>query len=179
MKLQFGNALMVPNENMLTDSWESFCKQASWSPTGNAVYVGRRNAQISVYDLRTSSVQSIHLPKSSGRITALHAMQDNRHLLISSNDTVRLWNLEDRNFTIVSSMGSSSSSTAVGNNSNATIQTGNGTNGNSTNTSTGNGGHTAFVVDQREKYLFAACGNRGWLENGREEIGTFEIDTGR
>lgn len=43
----------------------------------------------------------------------------------------------------------------------------------------GNAGYTSFVVDQREKYLFAACGNRGWLENGREEVGTFEIDVGR
>lgn len=43
----------------------------------------------------------------------------------------------------------------------------------------GNGGYTSFIADQGEKYMFAACGNRGWLENGREEIGTFEIDTAR
>lgn len=37
-------------------------------------------------------------------------------------------------------------------------------------------GYTNFITDAREKYLFAAAGNRGWLENGREEVGTFEID---
>lgn len=148
---------------------------AKWSPTGNVVYVGRRNAQVSVYDLRTTAVQSIHLPKSSGRVTALHAMQDNRHILISSNDTVRLWNLEDRNFTIVSSMGSSAQTSALTGNNGLAAQAGNGPAG-TVPYSVSNGGHTAFVADQREKYLFAACGNRGWLENGREEIGTFEID---
>lgn len=133
------------------------------------MYVGRRNAQVSVYDIRTSTIQSIHLPKPSGRITALHAMQDNRHLLVSSNDTVRLWNLEDRDFTIVPSMGGTLSATSACSNGTAGLAT----------SGIGNGGYTSFAVDQREKYLFAACGNRGWLENGREEVGTFEIDVAR
>lgn len=74
-------------------------------------------------------------------------------------------------------MGSTSSTIAMGNNGSTTNQNSNVMLGNYANTPAGNGGHTAFVVDQRERYLFAACGNRGWLENGREEIGTFEIET--
>ena len=31
-------------------------------------------------------------------------------------------------------------------------------------------------MDAREKYLFTAHGSRGWLENGKEEVSTFEIN---
>lgn len=112
-------------------------------------------------------------------------MLDHRHLLISSNDTVRLWNLEGKNFTIVPSMGSSSTAPALGGagqagvSTGAATQAGNGINGNLASGASGSGGYTNFVADAREKYLFGSCGNRGWLENGREEIGTFEIDAAR
>lgn len=164
------------------------------------MYVGRRNASVSVYDLRTSTIETLYLPKSSGKVTGIHAMQDNRHILISSSDTVRLYNLETRRFTIVSNMGGSTSpvasaaaaSSAVGNNllgtntnginssagvpSNATLTGAAAAAAAATLANAANGAFTTFVADPREKYLFATYGNRGLLESGREEIATFEID---
>lgn len=111
----------------------------------------------------------------------MHAMQDNRHLLVSSNDTVRLWDLENKNFTIVPSMGSSSSVANLASAANGAVAGAQGMNGATVNGagSAGLAGYTNFVVDAKEKYLFASSGSRGWLENGREEVGTFEIETAR
>lgn len=71
--------------------------QACWSPDGQAVYVGRRNASVNVYDLRAGCKQprrSVHFPPSSGPVTAVQAHPDNRHLLCGSSDNMRLVDLE-------------------------------------------------------------------------------------
>jgi len=74
---------------------------ASWSASGKLIFVGRRNATVDVYNIQAGARRTLHLPKSSGKVTALQPMPNNRHLLIASSDTVRLWDLKSGKFTIV------------------------------------------------------------------------------
>lgn len=54
-----------------------------------------------VYDIDRHSMKTLRLPAASGKVTALQPMPNNRHLIIASNDTVRLWDLQTDKFTII------------------------------------------------------------------------------
>lgn len=120
-----------------------------------------------VYDLRVPSCRSIKLPQSSGRVTALRPLQDNRHLLIASQDTLRLWSLQTGKFKII--QGASGGYTSLGEF--APFRKGIFLQGMLMSVRLS----VFTVVDPRDQYLFAASGGRGWLENGKEEVATFEI----
>lgn len=74
-------------------------------------------------------------------------MRDQRHVLVSSADTVRLYDLDGQTDGVPAIIG------GVG------------------------AGATCLLMDPMGKYLFAASGGRGWLENGREEVGVLRIDS--
>lgn len=81
-----------------TPPWAS---SASWSPSGDKIYVGRRNATVDVYDLRQRTSKTIKLPPASGRVTAVLPLRDGSRILIGSSDALRLWNLDTTKFVIV------------------------------------------------------------------------------
>lgn len=116
--------------------------QATWSQDGTSVYVGRRNSAIDMCDLRTRKCSTVSLPKNSGSVSTISCLPQNRHVLLASSDTVRLWDPLKNTFTIAS-----------------TIQS----------------GCTSLATDMRGKYLFAANGGKGWVENGLQEVGCFEV----
>ena len=112
-----------------------------------SVHVGRRNSSIDIYDLRTCATRSITLPSSTGPVKALQPLRDQRHLLVSSADTVRLYDLETETGGVPAVIGGAGA------------------------------GATCLLMDPMSKYLFAASGGRGWLENGREEVRVLRIDS--
>ncbi|KAM0752827.1 WD40 repeat-like protein [Meredithblackwellia eburnea MCA 4105] len=89
---------------------ENWCSSASWSISGQQVFVGRRNASIDVYDLRAGvtgtavPLRSLTLPTSSGPVSAVATLPSGRHLLTASFDNIRLWDLS---LTAVASAGGS------------------------------------------------------------------------
>ena len=121
--------------------------QSTWSADGMSVLVGRRNSSIDIYDLRTCTTRTITLPSGTGPVKALQPLRDQRHLLVSSADTGRLYDMETDTGGVPAVIG------------------GLGT------------GATCLLMDPMGKYLFATSGGRGWLENGREEVGVLRIDT--
>jgi len=74
---------------------------AAWSASGALLFVGRRNATVDVYDVDRAGLKTLRLPPASGKVTSVQPMPNNRHLLIASTDTVRLWDLKTGKFTIV------------------------------------------------------------------------------
>ncbi|KAI5476938.1 mitochondrial import receptor subunit TOM40 [Pseudohyphozyma bogoriensis] len=77
---------------------QAWCASACWSPSGNQIYVGRRNNAVDVYDLRHSSpstpvVETLRLPSVSGAVTSVAALPSGKLLLTASHDNVRLWDL--------------------------------------------------------------------------------------
>ena len=68
---------------------------ACWSRCGKKIFIGRRNETVDQVDVETGTVNStIKLLPGSGWVSALLMFPNNRHLLICSYDTMRLWDLE-------------------------------------------------------------------------------------
>lgn len=61
-----------------------WCMAACWSQDGNAIYAGRRNGTVEVYDLHKglrSPERTLKFPAGSNAVTALRAMPNGRHLI--------------------------------------------------------------------------------------------------
>ncbi|KAI8592894.1 WD40-repeat-containing domain protein [Geranomyces variabilis] len=72
-----------------------WCLSACWSPNGDRVFCGRRNASIDEYDIREGRwARSLRLPRDSGPVTLVAALPNSRHLLCASQDILRLWDLD-------------------------------------------------------------------------------------
>ncbi|KAI8899321.1 WD40-repeat-containing domain protein [Globomyces pollinis-pini] len=68
---------------------------ACWSTNGDKIYVGRRNAIVDEIDVRQGTlIRQLKLPHGSGNVSSVLAVSDDRHLLIASQDNVRMWDLE-------------------------------------------------------------------------------------
>lgn len=71
---------------------------ACWSPSGNEIYVGRRNGIVEEFSIHkaTSSWQAeraLRFPQGSGAVSAVRAMPNGRHLVCASHDILRLYDL--------------------------------------------------------------------------------------
>lgn len=85
-KIISGNSLQSKTNWTLT---------ACWSVCGEKIYIGRRNEGVDIVDVtRGVIISNIKLLPGSGWITSVMIFPNNRHLLISSHDTIRLWDLE-------------------------------------------------------------------------------------
>ncbi|TPX54152.1 hypothetical protein PhCBS80983_g06018 [Powellomyces hirtus] len=68
---------------------------ACWSPNGDRIFCGRRNASVDEYDVREGRwVRSLRLPRDSGPVSFVACLPNSRHLLCASQDILRLWDLE-------------------------------------------------------------------------------------
>lgn len=75
-----------------------WCMAATWSPSGNHIYVGRRNNTVDEYSLHGSlhtPSRTLRFPGGSGAVSAVRVMPNGRHLLCASHDILRLYDLED------------------------------------------------------------------------------------
>ena len=67
---------------------------ACWSNSGETIYIGRRNEKIDVVDVTSGKIStSLKLLPDSGWVSNVLVFPNDRHLLICSNDTCRLWDL--------------------------------------------------------------------------------------
>ncbi|KAJ3183841.1 hypothetical protein HDU87_005957 [Geranomyces variabilis] len=72
-----------------------WCLSACWSPNGDRVFCGRRNATIDEYDISEGRwARSLRLPRDSGPVTLVAVLPNSRHLLCASQDILRLWDLD-------------------------------------------------------------------------------------
>ena len=76
-----------------------WCMGACWSPTGDRIYVGRRNAVVEEFDIHKARSgwapeRSLRFPAGSGAVSAVRAMPNGRHLVCASHDILRLYDLE-------------------------------------------------------------------------------------
>jgi transcriptional activator SPT8 len=55
-----------------------------WSSDGSRIFVGRKNSSVDEFDFRSkcSLLRNIKMPNGSGSVTAVHALQNNRQLLV-------------------------------------------------------------------------------------------------
>ncbi|PHH50127.1 Transcription factor spt8 [Ceratocystis fimbriata CBS 114723] len=79
-----------------------WCMGTSWSPDGNQIFVGRRNSTVEEYNIHKACSgwmpeRSLRFPNGSGAISAVRAMPNGRHLVCSSHDILRLYDLHDTN----------------------------------------------------------------------------------
>jgi len=75
-----------------------WCMAATWSPSGNHIYVGRRNNTVDEYSLHgnlNTPSRTLRFPGGSGAVSAVRVMPNGRHLLCASHDILRLYDLED------------------------------------------------------------------------------------
>lgn len=85
-KIVSGNTLKTKTNWTLT---------ACWSTCGKKIYIGRRSEVLDIVDVEKGVITStVHLLPGSGWITSVVMFPNNRHLLICSHDTIRLWDLE-------------------------------------------------------------------------------------
>lgn len=122
---------------------------ACWSTDGNNIYVGRRNATLDEYDLRSSlssPARTFKFPSVSGPVSALRTLPDGRHLLCASNDNIRLYDLKTSAkvpfFIIPGHHGACISS---------------------------------LYVDPACKYMVSSSGNRGWQGTSTDVALVYEI----
>ena len=77
------------------ESKNNWTLTACWSKSGQKIYIGRKNEGLDQVDVATGTITStIKLLRSSGWISTLLMFPNDRHLLICSYDTIRLWDLE-------------------------------------------------------------------------------------
>ncbi|KAL0581581.1 Transcription factor spt8 [Marasmius crinis-equi] len=89
----------------LSDKTPPWCLSACWSADGSQIYAGRRNGAVEVYDLRQIGrigplgtprlLKTLRNPMSSGVVSCVVALPDNRHIACASIDNIRLWNVAD------------------------------------------------------------------------------------
>lgn len=116
---------------------------ACWSTCGSKIYIGRRSESVDVVDVKKAKIAStLQILSGSGWITSVLMLKNNRHLLICSYDTIRLWDLEftipeesqedgydQVAFTTISGHGSSMISSAIVSNSGGLLVTVSGSRG--------------------------------------------------
>ncbi|KAF9265443.1 WD40 repeat-like protein [Marasmius fiardii PR-910] len=89
----------------LSDKTPPWCLSACWSADGSQIYAGRRNGAVEVYDMRQIGrtgpfgtprlLKTLRNPQSSGVVSCVVALPDNRHIACASIDNIRLWNVAD------------------------------------------------------------------------------------
>lgn len=75
-----------------------WCMGACWSPSGNEIYVGRRNGLVEEFSIHRAtsswaSERALRFPQGSGAVSAVRAMPNGRHLVCASHDILRLYDL--------------------------------------------------------------------------------------
>ncbi|KAH7185231.1 WD40-repeat-containing domain protein [Fusarium flagelliforme] len=77
-----------------------WCMGACWSPSGNAIYAGRRNGTVEEFDIHKAKrnwepQRTLKFPAGSGAVSAVRPMVNGRHLVCASHDILRLYDLRD------------------------------------------------------------------------------------
>ena len=147
-----------------------WCMSAVWSPSGNAVYAGRRNSAVDEYLLHAASAsaaralaarlpaRTFRFPGPSKAVSALRPFPNGRHLMCASHDILRLYDVA--------------------------ADDGDGGGGGG-----GGGGRVPFLIvpghrsgvvsqlylDPTCRFMLSAAGNRGWEEASTEVLLGYEI----
>ncbi|KAJ8078848.1 Transcription factor spt8 [Marasmius tenuissimus] len=89
----------------LSEKTPPWCLSACWSADGAQICAGRRNGAVEVYDMRQIGrvgplgtprlLKTLRNPQSSGVVSCVVALPDNRHIACASIDNIRLWNVAD------------------------------------------------------------------------------------
>lgn len=135
-----------------------WCMAATWSPSGNHIYVGRRNNTVDEYSLHHSlsaPSRTLRFPGGSGAVSAVRVMPNGRHLLCASHDILRLYDLEDGG-----GVGGGSSGGGVP----FLIVPGHRT-----------GVVSQLFLDPKCEFLISTGGNRGWEGASTEVLLGYEI----
>ncbi|CAA18434.1 SAGA complex subunit Spt8 [Schizosaccharomyces pombe] len=123
---------------------------ACWSPDGNNIYIGRRNGIVEEYNIHSGKepVRSLKMPLDSGPVSNVYSMPNGRHLVISSFDNIRLYDLQSKagiGFLIIPGH---------------------------------HGGLvSSLYVDTSCQFMFSASGNRGWQGTTTEVFLGYQIMT--
>jgi transcriptional activator SPT8 len=149
-----------------------WCMSAVWSPSGNAIYAGRRNSAVDEYLLHAASAsaaralaarlpaRTFRFPGPSKAVSALRPFPNGRHLMCASHDILRLYDV-------------------------AADDEGGGAGGGGG----GGGGKVPFLIvpghrsgvvsqlylDPTCRFMLSAAGNRGWEEASTEVLLGYEI----
>ncbi|KAF2272379.1 WD40 repeat-like protein [Westerdykella ornata] len=145
-------ARIVPPRS--TPPW---CMNACWSPDGNFIYAGRRNATVDEYSLHKSLREprrTFKFPGVSGAVSAVRAMPNAKHLVCASHDILRLYDLREQD---------SSRTSAVP----YLIIPGHRT-----------GVVSQLYLDPTCSYMISTGGNRGWEGTNTEVLLGYEIGIG-
>ncbi|KAI9777060.1 MAG: Transcription factor spt8 [Geoglossum umbratile] len=76
-----------------------WCMNACWSPDGNYIYAGRRNGTVEEFSLHKglkAPERTFKFPEGSGKVSAVRAMPNGRHLICASFDILRLYDLKEQ-----------------------------------------------------------------------------------
>lgn len=86
---------------MPTRAVKPWSKSSVWSRDGEKVYVSRKIAAFDEYDIRMGGrlLRTIQLPDKTGPVNTLLAMPNNKHIICASSDSLRLYNLQNKNET--------------------------------------------------------------------------------
>jgi transcriptional activator SPT8 len=173
-----GGATQVPTTTALSASLRAsraappWCMSAVWSPSGNAIYAGRRNSAVDEYLLHAASAsaaralaarlpaRTFRFPGPSKAVSALRPFPNGRHLMCASHDILRLYDVAaDDGEGVAGAAGS------------------------------GGGGRVPFLIvpghrsgvvsqlylDPTCRFMLSAAGNRGWEEASTEVLLGYEI----
>ena len=135
-----------------------WCMHACWSPDGNWIYAGRRNGTVDEYSVHAGlrePVRSLKFPGGSGAVTALRAMPNKKHLIAASYDILRLYDLNDTEFTKHKTVP-------------FTIVPGHRT-----------GVVSQLWIDPTCSFMISTGGNRGWEGASTEVLLGYEVGIGR
>lgn len=134
-----------------------WCMSASWSPSGNHIYVGRRNNTVDEYSLHKSlqtPSRTLKFPAGSGAVSALRVMPNGRHLLCASHDILRLWDLQAESEVGAGGRGKAPFLIVPGHRTGVVSQ---------------------LYLDPKCQFLISTGGNRGWEGNTTEALLGYEI----
>ncbi|KAH0557103.1 hypothetical protein GP486_005105, partial [Trichoglossum hirsutum] len=88
-----------PIARILPNNVPPWCMNACWSPDGNFIYAGRRNGTVEEFSLHKGlrgPERTFKFPEGSGRVSAVRAMPNGRHLICASFDILRLYDLREQ-----------------------------------------------------------------------------------
>jgi transcriptional activator SPT8 len=147
-----------------------WCMSAVWSPSGNAIYAGRRNSSVDEYLLHAASAsaaralaarlpaRTFRFPAASKAVSALRPFPNGRHLMCASHDILRLYD-------VTADDGGAGGGAASGGARVPFLIV---------------PGHRSGVVSQLYldptcRFMLSAAGNRGWEEASTEVLLGYEI----
>lgn len=156
----------------LPEGTPPWCMSATWSNTGDSIYVARRNSTVEEFSLKMPHKQgfkshipnvlkTLQFPKLSGPITAISTMPNDNFLLCGSYDNIRLYNLSLYNpeNPSVASSGKNKATPFL-------IVPGH-----------QGGAVSSLIVDETGRFLVSASGNRGWGQaNVTDYVLIYEVD---